>query len=421
MNALVRVAEQELLRRLQYVGAVVIEGAKATGKTVLGMKYARSVHRLDSDANVRLLAETAPAVLLADPPPVLLDEWQLVPSLWNQVRHAVDAGGAPGRFLLAGSAQPVDDLIRHSGTGRFSRLRLRPLTGFERSIGSGAVSLRGLLQGDKPAVRDPGLDVPQLAELICHGGFPGHHHLTCEQAMGALRDYLNEIIRTDIRTVDGVARDPLKVAAVVAALARHVGTAVRTSTLTEDVATRFPDNRVARQETVSSYLSALERLWILEYQGAFAPHRRSATRLRSNPVVHLADPALAVAALGATPGALLRDINFMGLLFESMVLRDLRVFTNHQLDEVQHYRDESGLEVDAIVKGSEGRWAAFEIKLGAAPAIIDKAAASLLKFAARIDTTKTGEPAALVVITGSGHGYVRPDGVTVVPYGALAP
>jgi hypothetical protein len=302
-------------------------------------------------------------------------------------------------------------------------MRIRPLTAYERSIGTHKISLDALLRGEPiTAIGDPGLTVPDLAELICRGGFPGHLKLSTTQAMSALRDYVGEITRTDIHEVDGVARDSLKVTALLTALARHVGTPVRLTTLMADVAERFPgEATIARSETISGYLAALERLWILEYQPAFAPHLRSSTRLRASPVVHLLDPALAVAALGATPQSLLRDLNYMGFLFESMVLRDLRVFAHHQLNEVQHYRDESGLEIDAIVTGSEGAWCAIEIKLGSSPAIVDVAASSLLKFSRRIDVERMGRPANLVVITGSGPAFVRPDGVVQVPYGALAP
>ena len=421
MRYIPRLADHELAQRLEYAGAVVIEGAKAAGKTATALQRARTVHRLDIDPNARALAQAAPAVVMAGETPVLLAEWQLEPELWNQVRRAVDEGSGPGRFILTGSARPADDLTRHSGAGRFARMRIRPLTGFERFIGTHEVSLEALLRGESMAVRDPGLTVPDLAELICRGGMPGHVGLSTIQAMAALRDYMGEISRTDIREVDGVARDPLKVSAVLTALARHVSTPVRTTTLMADVAERFPATPVSRAETVSGYLAALERLWILEYQPAFAPHLRSSTRLRSTPVMHLADPGFAVAALGGTSDSLLRDLNFMGLLFESMVLRDLRVFTHHQLAQVQHYRDETGLEVDAIVSGAEGAWCAIEIKLGSSPTVVDAAAASLLKFADRIDAARMGRPAALVVITGTGPGFVRSDGVVQVPYGALAP
>jgi predicted AAA+ superfamily ATPase len=421
MAYLPRLADQELQRRLTYAGAVLLEGAKATGKTATALQCAGTVHRFDVDANARALAAMAPDLLLQARHPVLLDEWQLVPEVWNHVRRAIDAQGTPAQFILTGSARPADDLTRHSGAGRFSRMRIRPLSGFERGVGQPQVSLKALLRGESFSVSDPGLTVPALVDLICRGGFPGHHALATPQCLQALRDYVGEISRTDIREVDGVARDPLRVAALLTALARHVGTPVRASTLAADVAARFSGVTIARLETVAEYLAVLERLWILEYQPAFTPHLRSATRLRSTPVVHLADPALAVAALGATPEALLRDLNFLGLLFESMVLRDLRIFVNHQLAEVQHYRDESGLEVDAIVTGEDGAWCAVEVKLGAAPAVVDAAAAALLKFASRLDTTRMPPPAALVVITGTGYGYRRPDGVQVVPYGALSP
>ena len=416
-----RVADRELKQRLARSGAVLIEGPRACGKTATARQLAASGVRLDADRSARRAARAEPGFLLEGETPRLIDEWQLVPDIWNHVRHEVDDRPGRGHFILTGSAVPPDDITRHTGAGRIGRLRLRPMSLLELRRSTGEVSLGRLLAGDpvpgtvaKPTIRD-------LAELVCVGGWPGHlgssfddPPLSVEDAMAENRDYLGEVCRTDIRRVDGSDRNPAKVGRFLQSLGRNVATCASMATLARDAG--GPDQHLTNY-TANSYMTALERLMLVEDQPPWSPHLRSRSRLRSASRRHFVDPSLAVAALSASPDHLLHDFEWFGFLFESMVVRDLRIYAQASGASVYHYRDNTGLEVDAVVDAGPGRWAAFETKLGAAR--VDEGAKTLLKFADRVDTDRCGEPAALGVIVGSGYGYARPDGVRVIPVGAL--
>lgn len=411
-----RIIDAELVARLSATGAVVIEGPKACGKTATARQVAASEVLLDVDANARQAIAVDPALVLDGETPRLIDEWQLEPEIWNHIRRAIDDHGQPGQFILTGSAVPADDITRHTGAGRITRLRMRPMTLFETSRSNGNISLAQLLAGEPARSADPGLTVADLAEEIAIGGWPGFRDLTLDQSLRAVRDYLDEIRRVDVRRVDGTRRDPSKVGQLLRSLARNVATYAAATTLAND--TGGADGPL-KDDTVRAYLDALERLMIVEDQPAWAPHLRSKYVLRSAAKRHFVDPSLAVAALRATPDRLLRDLNLFGFLFESLVIRDLRVYAQASDAHVLQYRDSNNLEVDAIVETADGGWAAFEIKLG--PGQVDEGAASLSKFAKQIDTDKCGKAAALGVIVGTGYGYVRDDGIAVIPIGALRP
>ena len=414
-----RIVDPELAARLAATGAVVIEGPKGCGKTATARQVARSEVLLDVDENARRAIAIDPSLVLDGPVPRLFDEWQLEPTLWNHLRRAVDARQQPGQFILTGSAAPTDDITRHTGAARITRLRMRPMSLVETGHATGAISLAALLAGESARSQESTLTVTDLATLVVIGGWPGNLTRTSAQAMQASRDYLDEIRRVDLSRVDRSTRDPGKVGRLLRALARHVATEASLATLMADtVGAEGADGALAR-ETVRDYLDALERVMIIEDQPAWAPHLRSRSRIRNAAKRHFVDPSLAAAALRATPARLLADLNALGLLFESLVVRDLRVYAQASDATVLHYRDNTGLEVDAIVEVSDGQWAAFEVKLGQGQ--VDAAAASLLTFASRVDTAKCGAPAALGVITASGYGYRRPDGVHVIPVGALGP
>ena len=416
-----RVADGELKRRLARSGAVLIEGPRACGKTASARRIAASSVMLDADPSARRAAAVDPGFLLQGATPRLIDEWQLVPDIWNHVRHAVDDRPGRGHFILTGSAVPPDDITRHTGAGRIGRLRLWPMSLFELKHSTGEVSLRRLLAGDPVPSCAAELSVRELAELACVGGWPKHlgsseddPPLSAEDAMAENRDYLGEVCRTDIQRVDGSGRDPARVGRFLQSLGRNVATCASMATLARDAG--GADQRLTNH-TARSYMTALERLMIVEDQPPWAPHLRSRSRLRTAPKRHFVDPSLAVAALSASPEHLLHDFEWFGFLFESMVVRDLRVYAQASGATVYHYRDNTGLEVDIVVDAGPGRWAAFEIKLGASR--VDEAARTLRKFADRVDTQRYGEPAALGVIVGSGYGYARPDGVGVIPVGGL--
>lgn len=411
-----RIAEAELAMRLSSAGAVVIEGPKACGKTEIARRFAASELLLDIDAEARRAIGVDPALVLDGPTPRLIDEWQVEPAIWNHVRRTVDDRREPGQFLLTGSAVPADDVTRHTGAGRLTRLRLRPMSLFETGHATGDISLGQLLQGEPARSPDPGLSVSDLAERIAVGGWPGLLGRGVSQGLRFVRDYLDEVRRADVSRIDDRRRDPERVGRLLRSLARNVATYAAATTLASDAGGA---DGALDPDTVRDYLDVLERLMIVEDQPAWAPHLRSKSVLRQAPKRHFVDPSLAVAALRATPQRLLGDLNLLGFLFESLVVRDLRVYAQASDARVLQYRDNTGLEVDAVVECADGRWGAFEIKLG--QGLIDDAAATLRKFAERVDTDRCGEPGVLGVVVGRGYGYVRDDGIAVIPVGALSP
>lgn len=414
MTYRLRLADAELARLLRSIGAVVIEGPKACGKTETARQIAASEVRLDVDPAARVAAELDPQLILSGTTPRLLDEWQSVPAIWNHVRRTIDDRQRMGQFILTGSAVPADDVTRHTGAGRIARLRMRPMSFMESGHSTGAVSLQSLLEGEAARAADTGFSVARIAEEVVRGGWPALVDVPVADAAPYVQSYLDEVRRTDVQRVDGVKRDPVKVGRFLTALARHVATPVSIATLVAD--TGDSANALERG-TVSEYLTALERLMIVEPQPMWAPHLRSRTRLRQTAKLLFADPSLAAAALGAGPTHLLRDIPLLGLLFESLVIRDLRIYAQSLDAEVLSYRDNTGLEVDAIVTCADGRWGAFEVKLGTSS--VDAGAASLLRFVDKVDTERAGKPAVLAVITGTGYAYRRSDGVQVVPIATL--
>lgn len=411
-----RIVDAELRELQGSAGAVVIEGPKACGKTMTASQQAASRVLLDIDQAARQALAVEPALVLEGARPRLLDEWQLAPALWNEVRRAVDDADQPGQFLLTGSAVPADDANRHTGAGRFAFLRMRPMSLFETGASSGAISLRQLFNGEMPAVTDPGLTLQDLSALIARGGWPAQQGRPLKAASRAARDYLEQVRLVDISRVGERRLDPIRVGALLRALGRHCATEAKLSTLAAD--TGGADGALD-ERTVTGYLQALERLMVIEKQPAWAPHLRSRARLRKAPKRHFVDPSLAMAAMGASAERLLLDLEWFGQLFESLVIRDLRVLSQPLEGEVFHYRDDYGIEVDAIVQLIDGRWGAIEIKLGEGQ--VDQASAKLKRFGEQIDSERSGPPLFLAVICGKGFGYRRPDGVLVVPIGALGP
>ena len=417
MQYLPRVVEAELALLLQATGAVLIEGPKACGKTETGRHLAASEVLLDLDENAnRLIAMDASAVLAGDTPR-LIDEWQLAPQIWNHVRREVDRRHAPGQFILTGSARPADDHSRHSGAGRFSRLGMRPCTLRESGQSSGQISLARLLQGEPQSAARQEMSIGLLAELVAAGGWPGNLGKSLPAILQANRGYIGEICRTDIAQASGKTHDPTKVKQLLRSLARNVATPVSMSGLANDVG--GTNGQKLHPDTVADYLTALTRLMVVEDQPAWSPNLRSRTRLRAAAVRHFTDPSLAVAALGIAPKRLLADLNYFGFLFESLVIRDLRVYAQAADAQVFHYREKDGLEVDAVVETADGRWAAFEVKLG--DRWIAEGQKNLLRLADRMADSEHGKPAALGVIVPSGYGHCQPGEVGVIPINTLGP
>ncbi|MCZ3388998.1 MAG: DUF4143 domain-containing protein [Actinomycetia bacterium] len=411
-----RLVDDQLRNRLSGIGAVLIEGPRACGKTVTASRVARTTFRLDVDGAARGAAATAPSLLLDGDPPVLLDEWQLEPALWNHVRRAVDdRSPAKGLFILTGSATPSDDANRHSGAGRIATIQMRPMSLLETGHSTGEVSMAAVLDGGEVRALDAGLDVPKLIDRICIGGWPLLLDATAVDAAEWLVDYLDQIVLVDVSAL-GARRDPTNVRRLLTALARNVGTDVKVASLARDVG--GPAGPIAR-ETLDNYLDALWRLRLVEDAPAWAPHMRSATPLRAASTRYFVDPSLAVAALGQGPQQLMADLNATGFFFENLVVRDVRVYLQQFGGQVHHWGDANQNEVDVVVTMPDGRWGAFEVKLN--PDDAGKAAAKLTRFASKVDQTKVGAPSALGVITSTGYAYRRADGVLMLPIGSLGP
>jgi hypothetical protein len=412
-----RVVERQLDDALAVSGAVLIEGPRGCGKTSTGMQRAASVVRFDTDEQARQLARVAPQVLLAGDNPRLIDEWQLVDSIWNQVRLTVDSRQEKGTFILTGSAASTDEKTKHSGAARIMRLKMRPMTLFETGFSNGAVSLEQLLTGEGDFATTNKISFEALIDEICRGGWPAYLGLEVSKVLPALRSYIADLERTDFTLLDGRRKSAATVKRVLKALARNVGSDISIAKLTEEITLQEPVQ--IKSETVGDYVGVLTSLMVVENLQPWSTHLRSKDRVLGADKRYFVDPSLAVAILGASPASLLKDLNTLGFLFENLVIRDLRVFAESFGADVAQYRDSSGLEVDAIVTSPSGDWAAFEVKLG--PAAIDAAAANLLKFKKRVDSAKCGEPKRLAVITTGDYSYVREDGVAVISIGTLGP
>ncbi|MYB27498.1 MAG: ATP-binding protein [Acidimicrobiaceae bacterium] len=413
-----RVVDSEVAMALTSAPAVLIEGPRGCGKTWTGRRFARSEVVLDESEAMRLAAEVDPASILEGPEPRLLDEWQLVRSIWNPMRHACDRRGGFGHFVLTGSQNPPDDITEHSGAGRVARVRMRPMSLWESGDSTGEVSLTSLMAGDRCRATETELTIADIADLICRGGWPRMISMAPAVAQARLRDYLDDIARVDISRVAGVRRDPGLAGRLLASLARNEATAASHATLRADLTEQ--DAGPPARSTLRAYLDELARLFVIEPLPAWSVHLRSPTRLRKTPKRYFVDPALAVAALAASAAWLRSDLEAMGLLFESMAVRDLRVYAQSIDGRAHYYGDDTNLEADAILEGLDGQWAAVEIKLGGASAITE-AMQSLRAVRSRVDTARRGEPARLIVITAFGPGYQTDDGIAVVPLTALKP
>jgi predicted AAA+ superfamily ATPase len=411
-----RVADGELTARMASAGAVLIEGPKACGKTETARRIATSEFRLDVDGGARALISAAPEVLFASKTPILFDEWQIEPKLWNLVRREVDdRSPLHGQFILTGSASPNDDIQRHSGAGRFSTLRMRPLSLYESKVSTGQVSLQELFEGETPRALDPEITVPQILEHVVMGGWPDLVGANVTDAQRWLRDYLANLVEVDVQNL-GTKRDPQNLRKLLAALGRAIGTETSVQSLAKDVG---GVQGSADRDTIDSYLMALNRLMIIEDVPAWAPHMRSSTPLRKSSTRFMTDPSLGVAAIGVGVNQLLADLNAAGLHFEALVVRDIRVYAQPLDGTLSHWRDNNGNEVDLIVTLGDGRWGALEVKMN--PDDIEGAASSLLRFRANVDTKKVGEPEFLGVVTIRSPSYRRADDVLVLSIAAMGP
>ncbi|PIZ65421.1 MAG: AAA family ATPase, partial [Candidatus Marinimicrobia bacterium CG_4_10_14_0_2_um_filter_48_9] len=408
-----RLCDADLQLALQSSGAVLIEGAKWCGKTSTASKASRSVVYMQDPDNAGAylaMADTKPSLLLKGETPRLIDEWQMAPVLWDAVRFEVDKRGQTGQFILTGSAVPSDNVTAHTGTGRISRLTLRPMSLFESLESNGALSLRTLFDGNQDVEARSELSIEEIAFALCRGGWPASIKHRGATALRMATDYVEAVINYDVSRVDNVDKNPDRVRLLLRSLARNIATSATYQTIRSDM--EATDISIS-DKTINSYINALRRIFVVEDLPAWSPSLRSKTAIRTSAKRHFVDPSIATAVLRTNPDGLLKDFQYFGFLFESLCTRDMRVYAQKNDGDVFHYRDKSGLESDLIVRLRDGRWAAIEVKLGKKQ--IDEAAENLLSLKARIDEDKMGPASFLMVITGGQYAYRRSDGVLVVP------
>ena len=416
-----RIADQLLARKLASKGAVLIEGPKWCGKTTTAEQAAKSILYMSDPENEKqnlLMADISPKALLEGTAPRLIDEWQIAPKLWDAVRFEVDHRDGPGQFILTGSAVPAStENIHHTGTGRFSWLMMRPMSLYESGESSGEISLKSLFETPAEITAKNNLSLNEIAFLICRGGWPGAYSLRDSAALDQAFDYFDAVVKSDISRVDGVKRNPDRVRRLMCSYARNQGTPASLSTIHKDIAANDADS--LQEDTVFSYINALKKIFVVEDMAAWNPNLRSRTSIRTSDTRYYVDPSIGIAALGLGPGDLMSDLKTFGLFFETLCVRDLRVFADALDGKIYHYRDKSGQECDAVIHLRNGSYGLIEIKLGGDD-LIEEGASALKSFQNKIDTDKMKAPAFLMVLTATGqYAYRRKDGVYVVPIGCL--
>ena len=416
-----RIADQILLKKLQGKGAVLIEGPKWCGKTTTAEQVAQSFLYMNDPKTMRqnlAMAEIDPQRLLQGATPRLIDEWQLAPKLWDAVRFEVDHRPDLGQFILTGSAVPPEtDEIKHSGTGRVSWLTMRTMSLYESGESSGQVSLENLFSAPAAIDGTSSADIETLAFYVCRGGWPQAIGMEKDIALDQAIDYYDGVVHSDINRADNINKNPERVKRLMRSFARMQGAQTPNSVIGKDV--RVNDDGSINEETVGRYIDALKKIFVVEDMPAWNPNLRSKTAIRTSDTRYYADPSIAAAALGLGPDDLLADLNTFGLLYETLAVRDLRVYAGALGGQVYHYRDKDGLECDAVVHLRNGSYGLIEIKLGG-DKLIEEGAATLKALSKKIDTTKMKAPSFLMVLTGVGdYAYRREDGVYLVPIATL--
>ncbi len=419
MKYIERIADIVLKERLESKGAVLIEGPKWCGKTSTALQMSKSVLNL-SDINIleesKVLASINPSILLEGNTPRLIDEWQEIPTLWDAIRCEVDKRQSMEQFILTGSAVPANrDEIRHTGTGRFSRMVMRTMSLSESGESNGEIHLSSLFDQASNLISQNTLELGDIARLICRGGWPMAIQLHEKAALRQAVDYYDAVINFDISRVDGVRRSPITANNILRSYARHIGYQTPLTTIRDDIS----NNGVIDINTVNSYLNALKQVYVIEEAPAWNPNLRSKTAIRTTETRYFNDPSIGCAALGIGPGDLMRDLKLLGMLFENLCIRDLRIYSEILDGKIYHYRDSNGLECDAVIHLRNGKYGLIEIKLGGEKQT-EEGASSLLKLSSKIDTDKMSSPSFLMVLTAVGkYAYQRKDGVWIVPIGTL--
>lgn len=416
-----RICDEILKMKLQSKGAVLIEGPKWCGKTTTAEQIAGSVLYMSDPEKEKqnlMLADISPKTLLAGNTPRLIDEWQIAPKLWDAVRFEVDHRDELGQFVLTGSAVPAsNDEIFHTGTGRFAWMRMRPMSLWESGESNGAVSLADLFSGREDITGVNELSFSDVAYLICRGGWPQATSMSGELALEQAFDYFDAVVNNDISRVDGIRRNPERTKRLMRSYARFQGAQVSAEQILTDLTAN--DGTEIDLSTVYSYINALKKIFVIEDMPAWNPNLRSKTAIRTSDTRYFIDPSIATAALGVGPDDLINDLNTMGLLFETMCVRDLRIFAESLKGNVYHYRDKNGLECDAVVHLRNGSYGLIEIKLGG-DKLIEEGCGTLKSLSKKIDTEKMKAPSFMMILTATGdYAYKRPDGIYIVPVGCL--
>ena len=415
-----RIVDSALKRKLRGKGAVLIEGPKWCGKTTTAEQVSKSTLSVDDPSTVntnKILSEIDPERLLTGDHPRLLDEWQVAPKLWDAVRHHVDRHKGQGQFILTGSSVPADiSETIHSGTGRFGWLVMRPMSLYESGDSTGDVSLASLFES-QPISGCSDLDLDRLTFLICRGGWPESVNMDDDVALDQAFDYIDAVIRNDMSRVDNIRRDPQKVRMLLRSYARNQGTQISQASISADISSN--DTEGVSEETVSEYLQALRKLYVIEDMKAWNPNLRSKTAIRTSDTRYFVDPSLAAASLRIGPQDLINNLNTTGFFFEALAVRDLRVYAESLDGDVYHYKDNLDNECDVVIHLRDGRYALLEVKLGG-ERLIDEGVRTLKDVLRRIDTDKMGKPAFMAIITGTErYAYRRDDGIIILPLGAL--
>lgn len=416
-----RIADELIKKKLKGKGAVLVEGPKWCGKTTTAEELSKSVlymSKPDSLKQNMMLADINPSLLLTGEVPRLIDEWQVAPKLWDAVRYEVDHRNEEGQFILTGSAVPANcDEIQHTGTGRFAWVLMRPMSLYESGESNGNISLKDLFETPEQIVGINTLDLKKIAFLVCRGGWPRSTFMEEEVALEQAYDYYDAIVNQDISRVDDVKRNAERVKTLMRSYARNQGAQISNALLKSDM--KANDVDFLDEDTVMSYVNALKKIFVIEDMPAWNPNLRSKTAIRTSDTRYYIDSSIAIAALGLGPNDLIQDLETFGLMFETMCIRDLRVYADALNGSVYHYRDKSGLECDAVIHLRNGSYGLIEIKLGGEEAI-EYGAGTLKVLADKIDTNKMKVPAFLMVLTAVGeYAYRRKDGVYVVPIGCL--
>lgn len=394
------------------MGAVVIEGPKWCGKSTTAKQFSKSVIELqDPDKKIQYdnISETKPSLFLEGEKPRLFDEWQMYPVIWDSIRTDVDRTGEKGQYILTGSAKPVENGIMHTGTGRISKLLMRTMSLYESGDSNGLVSLKDIIDG-KDISGVSNLELEDIINVMIRGGWPESLNISGDNKFKVAKEYVQSLIKEEVRTVDGVERDKIKMESLLKSVSRNISTSTNKKTIINDMSTIFKEE--ISRPTVDDYLTTLEKLFVLEYVPATNLNLRSSIQLRTNPKIELVDPSIVI-----KKEDLINDLNFTGFIFENMCYRDLKIYADSLGAELFYYRDNKDFEIDFILRCEDGKWGAIEVKLGAKQA--EEAATNLKKFKEKVDIKKSGEPSFLLVLSGAGLSYVREDGVYVVSIGNL--